>query len=91
MRALRVEGTPLHRVPDYWAIGGRFEYDWPTLNRQYDYIILAGNDPVAASYLSSHARELRRVGEITLYETVGGARLTASRTSGQDRPDAVAR
>ena len=73
LRALRIVDEMLVRVPDYWAIGGRFDYDWPTINRQYDFILLAGTDPVASSYLASRAREVMRVGEVTLYETLRDA------------------
>lgn len=78
LRDLRISGEMLRRVPDYWAIGGRFEYDWPTINRQYDFILLAGTDPVASSYLAARAREVMRVGEVTLYEPLRDAPLSTT-------------
>jgi hypothetical protein len=53
--------------PFQWGVRTFAPLDWASIRRDYDYIVQAGADPRAASYLGAHALAQHRAGAITLY------------------------
>ena len=54
-----------------WGTADFSPLDWRRLDRDYDYIIQAGNDERVAAILSAHTTETFRVGAMTVYKVSG--------------------
>jgi hypothetical protein len=58
----------LYTLPPQWGTTVFTPLDWTAIDRDYDYIVVAGRDPRVLQMLEPHARQLTRVGDITVFQ-----------------------
>jgi hypothetical protein len=65
-----VETNQLYTVSPDWGTREFAPLDWTRIAADYDYIVLAGDDPRARNELVPHAREIKRVGDVSSWVVV---------------------
>jgi hypothetical protein len=58
----------LYTLPPEWGTTVFTPLDWTAIDRDYDYIVVAGRDPRVLDMVEPHARALTRVGDITVFQ-----------------------
>jgi hypothetical protein len=59
----------LYTLPPQWGTTVFTPLDWTAIDRDYDYIVVAGRDPRVLQMIEPHARQVTRVGDITVFQT----------------------
>jgi hypothetical protein len=62
------ETNQLYTLPPEWGTTEFTPLDWTAIDHDYDYIVVAGRDPRVLQMIEPHARQLTRVGDITVYQ-----------------------
>jgi hypothetical protein len=58
----------LYTLPPEWGTTVFTPLDWTAIDHDYDYIVVAGRDPRVLQMVEPHARQLTRVGDITVFQ-----------------------
>jgi hypothetical protein len=64
-----IEIGHLYTLSPSWGTTEFTPLDWMRVNHDYDYIVVAGRDPRVLDQVTPHARQVTRVGDITLFQT----------------------
>jgi hypothetical protein len=62
------ENDQLYTLPPEWGTTVFTPLDWTAIDHDYDYIVVAGRDPRVLQMVEPHARQLTRVGDITVFQ-----------------------
>jgi hypothetical protein len=88
-----IESDQLYTLPYQWGTLIFTPLDWSAIDRDYDYIVVAGPDAHVVDIIKPHARQVTRVGDITLFQTISDSLSTlgspvAQPSSGSTAPHA---
>jgi hypothetical protein len=76
----------LYTLPPEWGTTEFTPLDWTAIDHDYDYIVVAGRDPRALQMVEPHARQVTRVGDITVFQpdarAVSGSPVAEPSSSG---------
>jgi hypothetical protein len=79
-----IELGHLYTLPPEWGTTVFTPLDWAAIDHDYDYIVVAGPDPRVLEMVKPHARQVTRVGDITVFQPtdVSGSGSPIAQTGG---------